>query len=321
MSLYFNRSNYIGSNIENIFQVQEVFDYSPQTQIIKVNNSKKNVFHICGAGGGGGYGLGGGGGSGFTILDFPYYPFEDDIRVELNIGKGGSGGSVIGSSTKPSQPGGDTIVRIYQGESMVILKEFVCYGGGPGQDYFDVSLTNKSSIKSGGRGGMNTKKYRSLMNAYYIQDHDEGRLDFEDQSISNEFGRQRYPYGGSMYSSKSSGDSTNIYYLSVSGAGGGCNQYVGDEKNDGGSFLFYEGGSGDRSQLLTGGGGGSSYFGKGGNGGNSSTNWHGTDGEFGCGCGGGGGSFLNNTTKGNGGNGSNGVVILEIYGGDYEIRK
>jgi hypothetical protein len=317
MSLFFNQSNYLGSNLENVFQVQEIFDYSPTTQIIKINNSKKVVFHICGAGGGGGYGLGGGGGSGFTILDFPYYPFDDDIRVEMNIGKGGSGGSI----GNPAQFGGDTIVRIYQGESSLLLKEFISYGGGAGQDYFDVSPTNKNQIKNGGRGGMNTKKYKSLMNAYYIKEHDEGRLDFEDQQSIDSFGRQRYPYGGSMFSSKSEGDSTNIYYLAVSGAGGGCNQYVGDEKNDGGSFLFYEGGQGDRNQSFTGGGGASSYFGRGGNGGTATTNWNGTDGELGCGCGGGGGSFLNSTTKGRGGNGSDGAVILEIYGGNYEIRK
>ena len=316
MTLYFNRSNYIGNNLENIFQVQEVFDYLPRTQILKINNSKKVVFHICGAGGGGGFGFGGGGGSGFTILDFPMYPLGDDIQVEMNIGKGGSGGTL----QNPAQNGGDTVVRVYQGESDVLLKEFVCYGGGAGQDYFDVSSTHTTGIKNGGRGGMNTKKYKSLMNAYYIQYNDEGRSNFEDQSVSNEFGRQRYPYGGSSYSGTSAGDSTNIYYLAVSGAGGGCNQFIGTDKNDGGSFLFYEGGAGDRTNTSTGGGGASSYFGKGGNGGTLATQWNGTDGEEGCGCGGGGGSFGGNTNKGNGGNGSHGVVMIEIYGGEYEIR-
>lgn len=359
MTLHFQKSNYL-ENIE--IESQHLFEYSPDVQIIKINNSNKITLHMWGGGGGGGYGYGGGGGSAFTILDFPYYPFKNDIRLEIKIGKGGTGGYKVSSTKYSAQKGGDTMVRIYEGETDRILKEFVCYGGEPGEDYFDISnnYSFNYQFKKGGNGGMNTNKTKALMNAYYVNN-----------SLSK-------PLGGN--SDDSNGNDTRIYYLSVSGAGGGANlanyndrTNVTNVTNSGGSFILYPGGSGfinkEEEQHVEyfsgigvsytrdyniGGGGASSYFGKGGNGGTFVNNANGFNAESNSGAGGGGGSIISrlpipptmgningldnylkglnqqsrnnylaqNTTVliGRGGNGGNGAVIIEINGGNYEMR-
>lgn len=315
MSLYFQKSNYL----ENIdIESQHLFEYSPEIQTIKINNSNKITVHMWGGGGGGGYGYGGGGGSSFTILDFPYYPFKNDIRLEMQIGKGGSGGYKVGATGYSAQKGGDTILRIFEGETDRILKEFVCYGGEPGEDYFDVSYNNSFvyQFKRGGNGGMNTQKTKALMNAYYV---------------NNSISSLSKPLGGNI--DDSNGNDTRIYYLAVSGAGGGANlaNYTNrtsttEIRNSGGSFLLYPGGSGFTNENLDyniGGGGASSYFGKGGNGGTFVNNANGFDAESNSGAGGGGGSIIKRNTTvliGRGGNGGNGAVIIEINGGNYQTR-
>lgn len=308
MTLHFQKSNYIDS-FDNI-ETQHFFTYhysQPQIQTVKIRNCQKITIHMWGAGGGGGYGYGGGGGSGFTILDFPYYPMIENVRLEIQVGKGGSGGNKINNQTFPAEDGGTTTVRIFIGDTQEILKEFVCYGGKAGQDYFDSLTETVLQLKSGGSGGMNTLKRTGLMNSYYT-------------SSTN------FPNGGNDI--KMRGDDTMIYYLSVSGAGGGANLSSvssPDPKlnNSGGSFLFYPGGNGyvyesGNTNLNIGGGGASSYFGKGGNSGQISTNSNGGNGDENSGAGGGGGSYIQGVA-GKGGDGGHGGVLIEFNGGSVKI--
>lgn len=316
MTLYFNNSNYI----ENVnVETQEFFEYNQNEQKMIIYNASKINIHMCGAGGGGGYGYGGGGGSGFTILDFPYYPFKNNIIIKVQVGKGGKGGYKMNMQSYPAEKGGETIVNICEGENN-ILKEFICYGGEPGEDYFDITYNSSYvyQFKKGGNGGMNTKKNQALMNAYYVN-----------QSTST-LGR---PEGGNT--NNTNGSDARIYYLGVSGAGGGANLgfYKRDNENNkkisnnGGSFILNEGGKGyiysaTSTDFNIGGGGGSSYFGKGGNGGTYITNANGSNAEANSGAGGGGGSIINrgnNILIGNGGDGGDGGVIIEVIGGKYKI--
>lgn len=274
---------------------------------------------MIGGGGGGGYGYGGGGGGSFTILDFPYYSLQDDVTIEIVVGKGGTKGAKVNGENIPAQRGGDTIVKIYQGKTNNLIKEFVCYGGEPGEDYFDVQWKEDYlyQIKKGGNGGMNTKTENALMNAVY--------------PLAN------IPLGGDG-EEYTSGADCRIYYLGISGSGGGSNRNtrppaegapVSNIKNNGGSFILYPGGMGapDYQQVTNGnynigGGGGSTYFGKGGDGGSVARLGQGLDGEENSGSGGGGGSIVKvngNTHIGNGGNGANGLVIIEQYNGNYII--
>jgi hypothetical protein len=307
MTLQFQDSNYI-----NQFNVdaQHVFYHQNQVQKMKINNCNKIVVHLVGAGGGGGYGYGGGGGSGFTILDFPYFPFKEDVTLEITVGKGGSGGT----ATQPAQDGTPSIVKIFKGETNTIVKEFVAYGGKAGEDYYDLEWKSDYNydLKKGGDGGMNTIYKKQLMNVVYPNGG--------------------APIGGN--NEATSGSDCRIYYLAVSGAGGGSNKStrpppsVNKIKNNGGSFILHKGGQGyteGSSDYNIGGGGGASYFGYGGRGGIRSilSNPNGQDGEENTGAGGGGGSFIEINSlvkqKGNGGNGANGMVIIENYGGNYTI--
>lgn len=318
MTLYFNQSNYI----ENAdIDTQHYFDYKENEQKMVVMNASKINIHMWGGGGGGGYGYGGGGGSGFTILDFPYYTFKTNLVIKVNVGKGGKGGYKQNMINYQAEKGGDTIVRIYEGGSDNILKEFICYGGEPGEDYFNVTYRDDFiyDFKKGGNGGMNTKKNQALMNAYYVN-----------QSTST-IGK---PEGGNI--NNSNGSDARIYYLGVSGAGGGSNLavYKRDNENNmkitnnGGSFILNEGGNGyiystTSSDYNVGGGGGSSYFGKGGNGGTFETEANGGNAELFSGGGGGGGSIIkrgSNVLIGKGGNGGDGGVIIEVIGGSYKIN-
>ena len=300
MTLQFQDSNYINNFNVN---AQHVFYHQNTIQKMKINNSNKIVFHLVGAGGGGGYGYGGGGGSGFTILDFPYFPNKNDVTLEIVVGKGGSGGNIVNNVNYPAQDGTDTIVKIFRGETNTLIKEFHAYGGKAGEDYWNLEWKEDYiyDLKKGGNGGMNTKYKKVLMNVNYPNQNTNG-----------------VPLGGD--DNNTSGLDCRIYYLAVSGAGGGSNKStrpnsVSKIKNDGGSFILHKGGRGyeEGSTLYnTGGGGGASYFGYGGS--------AGQDGEPDTGAGGGGGSFVqNNLQIRKGGNGANGLVIIENYGGNYTI--
>lgn len=307
MSLIFTSSNFI-SNVQDEATVkQHVFTYSPSVQKLKIENANKIVVHLWGGGGGGGGShsvttgkpnAGAGGGGSFTILDFPYYPTRKEIFVEVIVGKGGNGGYYMnGSNYINAENGGNSIVYFKDGRGR-ILKEFISYGGKGGQGNGDWSTIGPTA--NGGNGGSNTlfEDY-ALMGAYYEQGTN-----------------QTFPQGGS--SEQSYGDHCQMNYLSVSGSGGGANFPV-DGPNHGGSFILQKGGLGGATGAHVAGGGGSTYYGRGGTGGRQGAHVGG-NGELNSGAGGGGSiSIYNQNNPSNtyrwipGGNGANGMVILEVY--------
>jgi hypothetical protein len=306
MSLIFTSSNFISNIQEEASVKQHVFTYQPTVQKIKIENANKIVVHLWGGGGGGGGShsitsgkpnAGAGGGGSFTILDFPYYPTRKEIFVEVNVGKGGNGGYYNNSQNYiPADNGGDSIVYFKDGQGR-ILKEFISYGGKGGQGNADLSSNGPTA--NGGNGGSNTlfEDY-ALMGAYY------------EQGV-----KQSFPQGGSE--EQTYGDHCQMNYLSVSGSGGGSNFPV-KGPNDGGSFILHKGGLGGATGTYVAGGGGSTYYGRGGTGGRQGAP-RGGAGELNSGAGGGGSVSIfdiNNTANSRrlpGGNGANGMVVIEVY--------
>jgi hypothetical protein len=305
MSLIFTSSNFITDVQDEAKVKQHVFTYTPNIQKITIKNANKIVVHLWGGGGGGGGShsvtntpnAGAGGGGSFTILDFPYYPTRHEIFVEVLVGKGGNGGYYNDVfAYVPAEKGGDSIVYFKDGKGR-ILKEFISYGAEGGQgnaNYWDIEPT-----ANGGTGGSNTlfEDY-ALMGAYYEQGTN-----------------QTFPKGGSP--EQSYGDHCQMNYLSVSGSGGGSNFPV-NGRNDGGSFILQKGGLGGDKGSYVAGGGGSTYYGRGGAGGRQGAP-RGGDGELNSGAGGGGSMSIydssnsSNSRRLRGGNGANGMVILEVY--------
>jgi hypothetical protein len=320
MSLIFNTSNFIQQPDPNEKKIKQyVFYYHPLVQKININNPKKIVVHCWGGGGGGGGAeanaakrgpnSGSGGGGSFTILDFPFYPEKDQLSIEVQIGKGGSGGYFKQTNYIQSENGGDTVVKFIDIKGR-IYKEFVSYGGAGGQGN---GILN-DILKKGGNGGTNTKYNGVLMNANYVADSE-----------------LTFPKGGR--GDQNYGDHCQMNYLSVSGSGGGANFSIYDN-NDGGSFILNAGGKGGQTgdfrynvKAKTAGGGGSTYYGKGGDGGfyliNSSNQFvlgdnAGKSGDKNSGSGGGGSiAFLPSTStqsiRVSGGDGANGMAVIEVY--------
>lgn len=309
MSLIFTSSNFITNIQEEASVKQYVYTYSPNVQKLKIENANKIVVHLWGGGGGGGgshsvdffiHCAGAGGGGSFTILDFPYYPTRREIFVEVIVGKGGNGGRYNNGNYIEAENGGNSIVYFKDNKGR-ILKEFISYGGHGGEGNGRKELTDPS-VKRGGRGGSNTlfEEY-ILMGASY---------DSGDRGT-----RQGFPMGGNT--TQNYGDHCQMNYLSVSGSGGGANFPLA-EPNHGGSFILNKGGMGGETGALVAGGGGSTYYGRGGTGGTQAIP-RGSDGETNSGAGGGGSISIYNPNNINssrflpGGNGANGMVIIEVY--------
>ena len=308
MSLIFNDSNFVQNVQEEGKIKQYVFYYSENIQKFTIENAVKIVVHCWGGGGGGGGSTvqntfvvsGAGGGGSFTILDFPFYPFKDYYEIEVIVGKGGKGGYFSNNNYIDAENGGDTIVRFLD-RNKRIQKEFVSYGGKGGKG-------NAVNFVQGGDGGMNTLTPNNpLMGANYVGD-----------SVL------RGPLGGNE--DQPYGDHCQMNYLSVSGSGGGSNKGITGYSNDGGSFIMNAGGIGNENGTRAG-GGGSTYYGKGGDGGvlyngTGQQNFKGQDGEPNSGAGGGGSisKILNSssaqsliTSNVSGGNGANGLAVIEVY--------
>ncbi len=316
MSLIFNDSNFLNSIQEEAKIKQHVFYYQPSIQNLIIKDAIKIVVHCWGGGGGGGGALsnsvrtkcsGAGGGGSFTILDFPFYPNKDYLEVEVQVGKGGSGGYCNTFNYFEAENGGDTIVK-FKDRKGRIFKEFVSYGGKKGEGNGLVSNPDSFEIKKGGDGGMNTTQSSyALMGANYVRDSE-----------------LSYPNGGDQF--QNYGDHCQMNYLSVSGSGGGANYFSLIHNNDGGSFVLQPSGKGGLtgSNKIVAGGGGSTYYGKGGDGGeefmggSSIRNFIGKNGEINSGAGGGGSVskyFTNETTSASvrGGDGANGMAVIEVY--------
>jgi hypothetical protein len=308
MSLSFKDSNFL-VDTNSLGAVQQyVFYYSPQVQRLTLNYAEKIVVHCWGGGGGGGAsfnGTGSGGGGSFTILDFPYFPFEDEIYLEVEVGKGGSGGYYSSSSSSnyiPAQNGGNTIVK-FKNISGRVLKEFISYGGKGGAGNMPLNGGSGIILPGGDPGGNSLVNNLSnpLMDAYFFKN-----------------GTSQIPRGGT--GSFMTGDHCQINYMNVTGGGGGTNMAK-NVRNDGGSFILNRGGNGGTpftssvSYPVSGGGGGSTYYGKGGDGLTSNSNPNGTNADPDSGAGGGGAGMLNtnNNFTIRGGNGGNGLVIIEYY--------
>lgn len=314
MSITFKDSNFLVDTKDLVSVQQYVFNYQPGIQYLKLNNAEKIVLHCWGGGGGGGTsfnGTGSGGGGSFTILDFPYYPIDTDVFIEVQVGKGGSGGfytGTIGSSYVPAQNGENTTV-LYKNVAGRVLKEFISYGGKAGAGNQPFNSGNGPLLAGGDPGGNSLVNNlgNPLMGAYFYKNN-----------------ASQIPRGGGFTGTAGTGtagtqltgDHCQINYMNVTAGGGGANIPRG-QRNDGGSFLLNKGGLGGNSLNFPvyGGGGGSTYYGKGGDGLTSLTNPNGTNGETDSGAGGGGAGMINssnNFTK-RGGNGGNGMVIIEYY--------
>ena len=262
-----------------------------QTQYTFTASEDINVDILVVGGGGAGACFGGGGGSG-QVLYTVNYNIPMGTLVTVNVGKGGSGGSVVATNGQNGFASSITILG----------NTFIANGGGGGGSRNTVTVVGNTGGSGGGSssgnsgpaslGGISNKTtylngWRSFGNSGGIG------------SYKPSVGSAENHYGGGGGGAGYIGG-TGIYQTNVSGAGG-----VGIDLSSifgtgvGASGLFGGGGGGMAFGVGTGGGGGSGGGGGGGTGASST----GTSGSVSTGGGGGGGSVT-------GGSGGTGVVII-----------
>jgi hypothetical protein len=131
------------------------------------------VIDAVGGGGGGGISAkytstmgdivegGGGGGAGAGIIGFAWWVNPGDI-INVTVGAGGSGGSIVPGSSGNGGNGGDTIITI-NGNELLRLK-----GGGGGWGVRSVMINESGSFDllpgpGGGYGGVSKSVYESIL--------------------------------------------------------------------------------------------------------------------------------------------------------------